>query len=220
VAECRARHGAGPVERLEHFGLLSENVIVAHGVWLDDDECRRLAQAGVSLSHNVSSNLKLASGVAPLTRFRTAGLNVGLGTDSAASNNVLDPFREMRLATLMQRAVARDPGVWSAYDALEAATVRGAAALGFCAEAGSLEIGKRADIVLVDLDKPHLGPRVRDDRDALAALLVFAAAGSDVDTVIVDGRVLLQGGAPLVVDPRQAIEAARAAARRLLERAG
>ena len=174
----------------------------------------------VSISHNVSSNLKLASGVAPLTRFRAAGLNVGLGTDSAASNNVLDPFREMRLATLMQRAVARDPGVWSAYDALEAATIRGAAALGFDAEAGSLEIGKRADIVLADLDKPHLGPRVRDDRDALAALLVFAATGSDVDTVIVDGRVLLEGRAPLVVDTRQANEAARAAARRLLERAG
>ena len=131
VAELHARTGARPVERLEYFGLLSSNVVIAHGVWLDDDECRRLARAGASIAHNVSSNMKLASGVAPLTRFTMAGLNVALGTDSSASNNVLDPFREMRLATLMQRALARDPAAWPAYAALEAATRHGAAALGF-----------------------------------------------------------------------------------------
>ena len=218
VAELHARTGARPVERLEHFGLLSPNVVIAHGVWLDDDECRRLAQAGASIAHNVSSNMKLASGVAPLARLTMAGLNVGLGTDSSASNNVLDPFREMRLATLMQRAVARDPAAWPAYAALEAATRHGAAALGFGDETGSLERGKRADIVLIDLDKPHLGPRVRTDREALANLLVFAATADDVDTVIVDGRVITQGRVPLTLDPVQVIEAARAAVRRLVAR--
>jgi 5-methylthioadenosine/S-adenosylhomocysteine deaminase len=218
VAELHARTGARPVERLEHFGLLSPQVLVAHGVWLDDDECRRLAHAGASVAHNVSSNMKLGSGVAPLTRFTAAGLNVGLGTDSSASNNVLDPFREMRLATLMQRAVARDPGAWSAYAALEAATRHGAAALGLASETGSLEIGKRADVVLVDLDKPHLSPRVRTDREALANLLVFAATADDVDTVLVDGRVIVEQGVMLSMDVSRAIEAARSALRRLLQR--
>ncbi len=218
VAELHARTGARPVERLEQFGLLSPNVVIAHGVWLDDDDCRRLAQAGASIAHNISSNMKLASGVAPLTRFRVAGLNIGLGTDSSASNNVLDPFREMRLATLMQRALARDPAAWPAYAALEAATRHGAAALGFGGETGSLERGKRADIVLIDLDKPHLGPRVRTDREALANLLVFAATADDVDTVIVDGHMIMEGRIPLTLDPPHVIEAARAAVRRLLAR--
>jgi len=218
VAELQARTGARPVERLEHFGLLSPNVVIAHGVWLDDDECRRLAHAGASIAHNVSSNMKLASGVAPQRRFATAGLNVGLGTDSSASNNVLDPFREMRLATLMQRAIARDPAAWPAYAALEAATRHGAVALGFGNETGSFERGKCADIVLVDLDKPHLGPRVRTDRDALANLLVFAATAADVDTTIVGGRPIVEAGMPLTLDPRQVIEAARAAMRCLLAR--
>jgi 5-methylthioadenosine/S-adenosylhomocysteine deaminase len=208
------------VERLEHFGLLSGDVLIAHGVWLDHHECDRLARAGASVSHNVSSNMKLASGVAPLTRFKAAGLNVGLGTDSAASNNVLDPFREMRLATLMQRAVAHDPGAWSAYAALEAATLRGAKALGFGSEVGSLEPGKRADIVLVDLDKPHLGPRVRTDREALASLLVFAATADDVDSVIVDGQFLLEARIPVRAEPTTVLANARDATRRLLLRAG
>jgi 5-methylthioadenosine/S-adenosylhomocysteine deaminase len=218
VAQLHARTGARPVERLEHFGLLSPNVLIAHGVWLDEDECRRIAQAGASVAHNVSSNMKLASGIAPLTRFTATGLNVGLGTDSSASNNVLDPFREMRLATLMQRAVARDPRAWSAYAALEAATRHGATALGFGDETGSLERGKCADIVIVDLDKPHLGPRVRMDRELLANLLVFAATADDVDTVIVDGRTVVEGRVPLTFDPLRVIEAARAALRRLLAR--
>ena len=220
VEECRERHNAGEVERLEHFGLLSDNVLIAHGVWLDDDECRRLARVGASVSHNVSSNMKLASGVAPLLRFKSAGLNVGLGTDSAASNNVLDPFREMRLATLMQRAVTGDPGAWSAYAALEAATVHGALALGFGEEVGSIEVGKRADLVLIDLGKPHLGPRVRSDREALASLLVFAATADDVDTVVVAGRTLMVGRVPVVIDSEKVIAEARAATRRLLIRSG
>jgi 5-methylthioadenosine/S-adenosylhomocysteine deaminase len=207
VEECRARHGAGVVERLEHFGLLSGDVLIAHGVWLDHHECDRLARAGASVSHNVSSNMKLASGVAPLTRFNAAGLNVGLGTDSAASNNVLDPFREMRLATLMQRAVAHDPGAWSAYAALEAATLRGAKALGFGSEVGSLEPGK-------------LGPRVRTDREALASLLVFAATADDVDSVIVDGQFLLEARIPVRAEPTTVLANARDATRRLLLRAG
>jgi len=216
VRQCHERHGRGPVERLEELGLIGPDLLVAHGVWLNERDCARLAAGKASVAHNISSNVKLASGIAPLGRFRKSGLNFGLGTDSAASNNVLDPFREMRMAVLMQRD---GDGQSSAYDMLEAATRNGAAALGLAAEVGSIEAGKRADIVLVDLDKPHLQPRVMDDLDTLANLLVFAASARDVDTVIVDGRVVMRSRQVLTMNAGAVHRAALAALERLMSRA-
>jgi 5-methylthioadenosine/S-adenosylhomocysteine deaminase len=169
------------------------------------------------VAHNISSNLKLASGVAPLGRFRRSGLNFGLGTDSTASNNVLDPFREMRMAALMQRG---EDGPPTAYDMLEAATRNGAAALGLAGEVGSIEPGKRADIVLVDLDRPHLQPRAANDLDTLASLLVFAASARDVDTVIIDGRIVMRARQVLTMDAEAVHRGALAALERLMARAG
>lgn len=219
VRQCRERHGMGPVERLEELGLIGPDLLVAHGVWLDERDCTRLAAGGASVSHNISSNLKLASGVAPLGRFRKSGLNFGLGTDSAASNNVLDPFREMRMAALMQRGAGINPASL-AYDMLEAATRNGAAALGLADQVGSIEAGKRADLVLVDLDKPHLGPRLRNDRETLARLLVFAAGARDVDSVAVDGRFVMRGRQVLTLDVEAVHRAALASLERLVARAG
>jgi len=219
VWNCRGRHGRGPVERLDDLGLLGPNLLVAHGVWLDENDCRRLAAAGASVAHNISSNLKLASGVAPLGRFRDSGLNFGLGTDSAASNNTLDPFREMRMATLLQRAVAEDPAAFSAYEAMEAATRNGAVAVGLAEQIGSIETGKRADLVLIDLDSPRLQPRIRPDRDALAELLVFAATARDVHTVLVDGEILVENRQVRTLDVSTVLSEAGRATRRLLERA-
>jgi len=218
--ECRARTGRSPAERLDELGLLGPSTLIAHGVWLTDDDCRRVAAAGAAIAHNVSSNLKLGSGVAPLDRFAAAGVRVALGTDSAASNNSLDPFREMKFAALVQRAVHEDPCRLAPGAVLAAATREGARALGLGDETGSLEPGKRADLILVDLDKPHLQPVHRLDADTLTALLVFAATAADVDTTIVEGRALMRGRQVLTLDADEAAAAATAASRRLLARAG
>lgn len=220
VVECRAKNGRTPVEQLDEFGLLGPQTLMAHGVWLNDADCRRAAKAGASVSHNITSNLKLASGVAPLTRFQAAALNVALGTDSAASNNVLDPFREMKYAALLQRSVQEDPTLWPARAILEAATRNGARALGLEEEVGSLEVGKRADLILIDHDKQHFAPARRDDAQALAALIVFAATAADVDTSIVEGRVLMRNREVMSLDLQAVCEAAQTASRGLLSRAG
>jgi 5-methylthioadenosine/S-adenosylhomocysteine deaminase len=218
--ECRAQTGRSPVERLDELGLLGPSTLIAHGVWLTDDDCRRVAGAGACIAHNVSSNLKLGSGVAPLQRFARAGVTVALGTDSTASNNALDPFREMKYAALIQRAVHENPEATAPRAILAAATRHGAQALGLADQVGSLEPGKRADIILVDLEKPHLQPIVRLDAETLTALLVFAATSADVDTTIVEGRVLMRGRAVFSLDSAAVAAGANAAARRLLERAG
>lgn len=218
VRQCRERHGCSPVDRLQELGLLGPDLLIAHGVWLNEQDCRSLAAHQASVAHNISSNLKLASGIAPLGRFKANGLNVSLGTDSAASNNVLDPFREMRMAALMQRAVAEDPTAFTGYEALEAATINGATALGMADEVGSIEIGKRADLVLIDLDKPHLLPRMRYDREALANLLVFAATARDVDTVLVDGRIVTRSYKVLTLKEEEVVQAATNSLRRILDR--
>ena len=216
--ECRARTGRSPAERLDEFGLLGPRTLIADGVWLTDDDCRRVAAAGAAIAHNVSSNLKLGFGVAPLDRFAAAGIRVALGTDSAASNNSLDPFREMKMAALAQRAVREDPCGFSPGAVIAAATREGARALGLGDETGSLEPGKRADIIMVDLDKPHLQPVHRLDADTLMALLVFAATAADVDTSIVEGRALMRNRQVLTLDADEAVASASKASRLLLAR--
>ena len=215
--ECRESYGRSPVERADDLGLLRRKTLLAHGVWLDDADCRRVSRAGAAIAHNVTSNLKLASGIAPLVRFQRAGVTIGLGTDSAASNNVLDPFREMKYAALVQRAAHRDPTLWPPQSILAAATRNGARALGL--EVGSLEVGKHADLILLDLEKPHLAPSDARDADTFMALIVFAATAQDVDTTIVGGRILMRGRRVLSLDTQEVTQAAQAGSLRLLQRA-
>ena len=220
VAELRARHNRSPTELQETYGLLGENLLMAHGVWLGEADIARAGAAGASVSHNISSNLKLASGIAPLGSFCAHGVTTALGTDSAASNNALDPFREMRMATLAQRAAVEAPAAFSPEQALRAATNAGAVALGLEDQVGSIEIGKRADLVLLRLNAPHLAPRMARSADRLMELLVFAASGRDVDSVMVDGEWLMRGREMTRTDPGAIIAGARQAQKRLLARAG
>ena len=212
VAVVRGRTGMGNVEYLSRVRLASPRLCAAHCVWVDDGEMAILADREVKVLHCPSSNLKLASGIAPVSEMRRRGIGVSLGTDGAACNNRLDMFEEMRLAALLQ-AVQSGPGSLPARDALWIATRGGAQALGLDAELGSIEPGKRADLIVVDRDRPHLVPG-----EDPCSTLVYAARGSDVTTTIVDGELLVDKGEPLRMDRREIMRRARIAVRGLVER--
>ncbi|MEO6624888.1 MAG: amidohydrolase [Burkholderiaceae bacterium] len=198
VEIVRSRHGRRPIAHLHHLGLLDERTVLAHCVWLDDDEIEMLASTGATVSHNPISNAKLASGVARVPALRARGVPVGLGTDSMLSNNAQNLFQEMKFAVLLQRAHALDGQLMSARDALAMATREGAQVLGWQAEIGSLEPGKEADIVVLDLVHP-LGStpeRVLSD-------LVFAAGPQHVDTVMVHGDIIYEQGRFTRFDERE-----------------
>jgi 5-methylthioadenosine/S-adenosylhomocysteine deaminase len=208
---------SGGLTNLEYFQqlrLASPRLCAAHCVWVDEHEQAVMAEHDVKVMHCPGSNLKLGSGVAPVPEMRARGITVSLGADGAACNNRLDMFEEMRLAAILQ-AMRKAPGVLPARDVLEMATRGGARTLGLEREIGSLEVGKRADLVVVDRARPHLAP----GPDAYSTL-VYAARGSDVRTTIVDGEVLVDGFAPVRVDRAQVAAEARAAARELASRAG
>jgi 5-methylthioadenosine/S-adenosylhomocysteine deaminase len=183
-------------------------------VWVDDRDQQLLADHHVKVMHCPGSNLKLGSGVAPVPEMRARGITVSLGADGAACNNRLDMFDEMRLAAVLQ-AMRREPGVLPARDVLWMATRAGARTLGLEQEIGSLEVGKRADLIVVDRDGPHLAP----GPDPYSTL-VYAARGSDVRTTVIDGDVLVHDFAPVRVDCREVSMGARAAAKDLAKRAG
>ena len=186
VGQIAARDGCRPVELLERCDFFRDNkVLAAHGVWLNEEEISSLSGYDVSVAHCPASNFKLASGIAPVNGLLAAGVNVALGTDSACSNNDLDLFGEMKLAALAAKTREMDPLALPAAKALEMATVNGATALGL-AGCGLLAAGNKADIILIDIDQPHFTPQ-----HDLVSHLVYAASGSDVDTVLVDGRVLM-----------------------------
>lgn len=219
VEECLSTYGCTPVERLEDLGLLGPRSLLAHGVWFSEADCIRAAKAGAVVAHNITSNLKLASGLLPLLRFQSAALRVALGTDSAASNNVLDMFREMKYAALLQRAFHRDATLWPVRSVLEAATRNGAVALGLADQIGSLEIGKRADLILISLDRPHLAIGRPRNAEELARKIVFSATAADVDTSIVEGRILMLHRQVISLDVKSVCEKAGIASQRLLDRA-
>ena len=194
VADVTAEWGAGPLETLKNIGALEGPLLAAHCVYATDRDIEMLGEAGdhvgaLRVIHNPTSNLKLASGFAPVPKFLQAGITVGLGPDGTASNNNLDMWEEMRLAALLHKATTGDPTVVSAQQALLMATREGAKCLNLEHRIGSLETGKQADIVLVDFDKPHLYPRHN-----VVSHLVYAANSADVDTVLVDGQILLRKG--------------------------
>src|SRR5207248_6240009 len=205
--------GLSNLAYLSSVGLVSARLCAAHCVWVDEDEQRLLADRDVKVMHCPGSNLKLGSGIAPVAEMRARGITVSLGADGAACNNRLDMFEEMRLAAVLQ-AMRMQPGVLPARDVLAMATRAGARTLGLDAEIGSIEAGKRADVIVVDRDRPHLAP----GPDPYSTL-VYAARGSDVRTTIVDGEPLVDAFTPLRIDRAEAAAQARIAARDLLLRA-
>jgi 5-methylthioadenosine/S-adenosylhomocysteine deaminase len=214
VEDSRQRHGKTPVRLLADLGCFRVPVVAAHAIYVDDDDRRLLCEGDVSVAHNPSSNLKLANGIAPIQALLDRGVNVGLGTDSAASNNNLNLFEEMHMAALLQKWLRRDAEALPARQVLRMATIQGAKALGLDAEIGSLEVGKQADVVIVDAAQPHLAPR----HDPVA-LLVYSAQAADVCTVLVRGRLLLDERELQTLDPESLLAQAAEQTRRLHERA-
>ena len=213
VAESRERHGLTPVQLLAELGCFRVPTVAAHGIYVDAADRRLLREGGVSVAHNPSSNLKLANGIAPVQTLLDEGINVSLGTDSAASNNNLNLFEEMHLAALLQKWLRRDAEALPARQVVRMATIHGAKALGLDAEIGSLEVGKRADVIMIDAGQPHLAPR----HDPVA-LLVYSAQAADVCTVLVNGRILLEDRVLKTLDAEALLAQAGDQAHSLLER--
>jgi 5-methylthioadenosine/S-adenosylhomocysteine deaminase len=187
--------GVSPVDYLERIGFLGDRVIAAHMVWPSEGEIGILKRAGVGVVHNPQSNMKLASGVAPVPKMLTAGVRVGLGTDGAASNNDLSMWEEMDTAAKLHKLISGDPKVMSAEQAFELATISGARALHLEKEIGSIEKGKRADLVLVDRDALNQIPLYNVYSD-----LVYATKASDVQTVIINGKIVMRDRRLLTLD--------------------
>ncbi len=199
VEESFARYGKSPVAVLEEAGLFQFPVLAAHCVHVSHEDIDILAGHNVHVSHNPVSNLKLGSGIAPVPQMLKAGLVVGLGTDGASSNNNLDMFLEMRLAALLHKGIANDPTLMPAGLALEMATSMGAKAL-FLQDVGYIQEGLKADLTLVDLNRPHLSPRHEPH-----AAIAYAAKASDVTMVMVDGKILLEDGRLTTIDEERTI---------------
>lgn len=208
VALIQARTGRKNIDYLADTGLTTQRLCLAHCVWVDEAEQALMAERGVKVLHCPGSNLKLGSGLAPVVEMRARGISVSLGADGAACNNHLDMFEEMRLAAVLQ-SVRHRPGALTARDAVAMATREGARALGLEAEIGSIEPGKRADLVLVDAAGPDP-----------YSTLVYAARGTDVRATLVDGELLVDEFRPTRWDPADLAVAARTEARALAGRAG
>jgi 5-methylthioadenosine/S-adenosylhomocysteine deaminase len=193
-----------PVDYLESLGFLGPDLIAAHAVHVDEDETLRLKKNGVKIVHTPESNMKLCSGVAPVRRYLEAGMHVALGTDGCASNNDLDMLREMDTAAKLSKVTENDPTSLNARAAMKMATSWGAEALGLADSVGTLEVGKRADLVVIDTDAPHLCPLY----DPYSAL-VYAARGSDVRDVFIDGAPVYRNRRFTRLDPAEIMERVR-----------
>jgi len=199
VKESIEKMGATPVAHMERIGLFELHpVLAAHCVHVSDDDIAILARRGVGVSHNPGSNMKLASGTAPVPKMLKAGVIVGLGTDGAASNNNLDVLEEARLAALLHKLACEDPTCVTAYQALELATRGGARALGLDDRIGVIAPGMKADIILVGLNQPHLTPLHN-----VVSHLIYSARACDVRTVLVNGAVVVNDGKVTTVDEQE-----------------
>jgi len=211
VQDSLAAHGATPVRHLADLGVFEAHVAAAHCVHLNEEDIRILAEKGVGIAHCPGSNMKLASGFAPLPKLLAAGACVGLGTDGAASNNNLDLLEEMRLAALIHKGYSGNPTVVNAGEALRLATIGSARALGLEAQIGTLEVGKRADCILLDLSGAHNQPLFD-----VESQIVYAARSSDVEGVIIDGKVKLWQRQFVDIDEQEIIAKAAECAHRLM----
>ena len=203
VEAMRAEQGMPVIPYVKKMNLLDAKLLAAHCVHVDEGEMRTLLHAGAGVAHNPSSNMKLASGVAPIKKMLELGLNVGIGTDGAASNNDLDMFEEIRLATFLAKGTSGDPTALPAQTTLAMATRMGARALHLGDITGSLEAGKRADLILVDISELHNSPRFIRNPNAIYAQIVYAAKATDVTDVMVNGRWLMRDRRLLTLDDHE-----------------
>lgn len=209
--DMKEKYGKCSVHLLEDIGFLGPDVLAAHCVWLSDGDIEILRKRGVNVSHNVVSNMKLASGIAPVHKMLEKGINVSLGTDGCASNNNLDLFEEMKTAALLHKVNTCSPTALPARQVLEMGTINGAKALD--PETGVLKVGKKADLIIVDMKKPHLTPCFD-----VPSHLVYSAKGSDVRTTIVNGKILMDDYRVLALNEGKVIEEARKTAEELVAR--
>jgi 5-methylthioadenosine/S-adenosylhomocysteine deaminase len=195
IERSRHEHGLSPVQYLARIGLLGPNVLGAHCIWLDQADIRTLAHFGVGCSYNPSSNMKTAAGLMPVLELLAAGVPVGIGTDGAASNNDQDMFEEMDLAAKEQKFARMDPKALSAIQVVEMATITGARALHLERQIGSLEVGKKADLIVVDTTAPHATPLYN-----VYSAIVYSLKSSDVRTTIVGGKPVMEDRHMLTLD--------------------
>lgn len=201
LREMKRRYGLRPVEALRHLGLFEpRKVLLAHCVWLDDSEIEIIAEHGVGVVHNPVSNMKLASGTAPVEKLLAAGVAVGIGTDGEKENNNLDMFDDMKCASLLAKLNTLNAGALDAWDVLRMGTITGARSIGLEHELGSLEVGKKADIIAVRTNTPRMTPLMSGRYFNLHHNLVHAVRGSDVDMTMVDGKILVENGNLLTAD--------------------
>jgi 5-methylthioadenosine/S-adenosylhomocysteine deaminase len=179
--------GQSPVRFLDRHGILDANTLLVHAVWVDDDDIAIIKASGAAVSHNPESNMKLASGIAPVPSYLAAGIPTGLGTDGCASNNDLDLFAEMDMTAKLHKVALLDPSTAGAHIVLKMATIEGARAIGLDAQIGSLEPGKQADLIVVETRNPHLVPLYNP-----VSQVVYAVHGSDVKDVMVAGKMLVR----------------------------
>ncbi|WP_338551681.1 amidohydrolase [Paenibacillus sp. KS-LC4] len=205
-------YGVRPVQHLDNLGFFSRPALVAHAVHLNDEEIALLAERNVAVSHNPVSNLKLASGIARVPDLLRAGVTVSLGTDSAASNNNLDLFKEINLAALLHKGVSGDPTVVPAIEALRMGTVYGARSIWQEDSIGRLRVGMKADFIAIDIEQPHFYPQTD-----IVSHLVYAGSGRDVKHVWVDGRQVVRDGECTLLDEEKIRHDAQASFERLLK---
>ncbi len=198
VEGIKKQYGKTPVYHLESLGLLDSNLIADHCVCLSNGEIDTLARYGVKVAHNPESNMKLAAGVAPVPEMISRGIVVGLGTDGPASNNNLDMFQEMDMAAKLQKVFKADPAVMNAKEVVEMATIKGAELLGLQDQIGSLEEGKKADLIVIDLNSPHLIPLYN-----IYSHLVYAVSGSDVRDTVINGKLVMKNRNLLTLDEEE-----------------
>ena len=205
--------GLRPFEYLEKIGFLGPDVVAAHCVWLSDEEIEIIKKHGVKVSHNPCSNMKLASGVSPVSKLIENDICVSIGTDGASSNNNLDLIEELKTASLLQKVSTLDPKVLSSDEAIEMATIKGAETLGLSEEIGSIEVGKKADIILIDTNAANMTP----DSSSLSSNVIYSANGSNVDTTICDGKIVMENKKLTELDENEIYAKARQAIKELKE---
>ncbi|WP_405306231.1 amidohydrolase family protein [Methanobrevibacter sp.] len=205
--------GLRPFEYLEKIGFLGPDVVAAHCVWLSDEEIEIIKKHDVKVSHNPCSNMKLASGIAPVSKLIENDICVSIGTDGASSNNNLDLIEELKTASLLQKVSTLDPKVLTSDEAIEMATIKGAETLGLSDEIGSIEVGKKADIILIDTNSANMVP----DSSSLSSNVVYSANGSNVDTTICNGKVLMENKKLTVLDEDEIYARAKQAIKELKE---